>query len=188
MSDTCSPSVGWVASATSSGAESSDAATSATRAESIAGSVTSEVSTIDDLLMTITPSWLSHASTLTPTENPSRNPVDASIRLSFPAAVSAILNVATMPESVISCAISLPIGRVRSCSKRSLMFLLNLIESEAKIVGPAEVLPCSPHVTIWPEIVRDCESAAVSVIGTSIFIGLGPLPLGFVQRSSRRLC
>ena len=66
--------------------------------------------------------------------------------------------------------------------------MLNLIESAAKIVGPADVLPCSPHVTMRPEIVRAFESAAVSVTGISIFIESSPpLPVS-VQRSLRRLC
>ena len=103
MSDTCSPSGCLFVSVTSSEVtESSDAATSATLAESIAGSVTNDVSTIEDLLITITPSWLSQASTFTPTENPSLMPVAASTKASFPAVVSAILNVATIPESVTS--------------------------------------------------------------------------------------
>ena len=149
MSDTCSPSDCFVVSVTSGEvAESSDAATCATLADSIAGSVTNDVSTIELLLMTITPSLLSHASTFTPTENPSLMPVAASTKASFPAVVSAILNVATIPVSVTSCAISFPIGRVRSCSKSNLMPLLKLIESLANTVGPADVLPCSPHVTI----------------------------------------
>ena len=141
----------------------------------------------DDLII-MTPSWLSQASTLTPTEKPSRNPSAASTSESSPAIVLAILNTASMPESVISYESNLPIGRVRSCSKSSLTFLLNLIESAPNTVGPAEVLPCSPHVTMRPEIVRAFESAAVSVIGTSIFIGSSPPLLGSAQLTLRQLC
>ena len=136
--------------------------------------------------MTITPSLLSQASTLTPTEKPSRNPSAASTSESSPAIVLAILNTASIPESVISYERSLPIGRVRSCSKSNFTLLLNLIESAPNTVGPAEVLPCSPQVTMRPEIVRAFESAAVSVIGTSIFIGLSPPPLGSVLLTLRQ--
>ena len=140
---------------------------------------------LDDEI-TITPSTLSQASTLTPTEKPSRKPSAASTKESSPAIVLAILNTASMPVSVISYERSLPIGRVRSCSRSSFTFLLNLIESAPNTVGPAEVLPCSPHVTMRPEMVRAFESAAVSVIGTSIFIGLSPPPLESVLLTLRQ--
>ena len=60
------------------------------------------------------------------------------------------------------------------------------IELAANTVGPADVFPCSPQVTILPEIVRAFESAAVMLIGKLIFIGLNLLPLGFAQHSSHR--
>jgi len=67
----------------------SDAATSETRAESIAGSVTSETSISFAAVMCITPSLLFHESTFTPTEKPSRKPVLASTSASSPADVLA---------------------------------------------------------------------------------------------------
>ena len=190
VSDTCSPSVVGCSDSTGAGSEffssSSDAATSATLAESIAGSVTRLTSTSLLEVMDIVPFLLSQASTWTPTEKPSRNPSAASMRASSPAIVVAILKTASIPSLVTLASINFPIGRVRSCSRSNLIPLPISIELAAKTVGPAEVLPCSPQVTILPEIVRAFESAAVIVIGKLIFIGLNLLPLGFAQHSSRR--
>ncbi len=57
-----------------------------------------------------------------------------------------------------------------------------LQDNNLNIVAPALVKPFSSQETIFPEIVRFLLSAAVSVTGKLIFIGLSLLPLGFAQR------
>ena len=75
-------------------------AATATFALAIAGSVTSETSFRALALITRTPSTFLYLSARTPTENPSRNPDDASTKESFPAVVFPIANVASIPSSV----------------------------------------------------------------------------------------
>ncbi len=78
------------------------------------------------------------------------------------------------------------IGRVRSCSSNNLTGFEKSIDPFSNTVAPADVFPRSPQVTIVPEIVRLRLSAAVSVIGKLIFIGLSPLLPVFVRHSLRR--
>ncbi len=89
---------------------SSLAATSATRAESIAGSVTklTSMSLADEI--TIAPSWFAQSLSFTPTEKPSLSPSAASTKASDATVVFASLNLASMPVSVTSALSILPIG------------------------------------------------------------------------------
>ena len=75
-------------------------AATATRAESMAGSVTSETSLRELWLIVRTPSMFSYLSATTPTLNPSRAPWLASMSASFPAVVGKIRNVASIPSGV----------------------------------------------------------------------------------------
>ena len=102
ISTSFSPSlVGFVSSdSRDSGSEFSLAAT-ATFALAIAGSVTSETSFKELAEIVRTPSMFLYFSAITPTLKPSRNPEEASTRLSFPAVVFPIENTASIPSSVI---------------------------------------------------------------------------------------
>ena len=101
ISTSFSPSlVGFVSSDSGdSGSEFSLAAT-ATFALAIAGSVTSETSFKELAEIVRTPSMFLYLSAITPTLKPSRNPELASTRLSLPAVVFPIENVASIPSSV----------------------------------------------------------------------------------------
>ena len=89
---------------------SSEAATSETRAESIAGVSTRETSTRLLILTTKPSSVLSYSVNLIPTLKPSFKPSMASTIASLPRWVLAILKVASIPVSVVSKSNTLPIG------------------------------------------------------------------------------
>ena len=175
---------------TSDSESSCSLAATATFADAMAGSVTSETSLSALALITRTPSTFLYFSARTPTLNPSRNPELASTRLSLPAVVLPIENVASMPSSVTLYAFKNPIGDSRRCSSNNFVVSLKVIEPGLNIVEPADVEPSSFHVTMRPEISRFGKSVAVTLIEKSRFIGVGfvsfigsfPLLVGFHRK------